>query len=154
MTAPKIQSTAKAMVMAFDEKPDWFAAEFHAAVERLGGDSSYIQDAAKFLRNSGVLVVAKKARQNSRWFLATRSFEIAEWEERVRNTHFSELLSQARSLAKARSKTIVQARNRVMGNAINLGIDMGYSPSEVIQMCDPLTTLPKSGSTSLRVVGD
>jgi hypothetical protein len=104
-------------------------------VSLYGGDAGYIHDAAKHLRDRGVLVVSVKARHLSTWTLATEAEQIEFWENRVRKENFSELVSQARAL----SSVIRSTRNRVVSNAIALGVDMGLSAAEVLTQCEPVT---------------
>jgi hypothetical protein len=76
---PMVRAAAVAMVKALYGKKDGvLAADLHAAV------GPHVQGAAALLREMGVAVVARRARDNSRWWMApVRSDEYDQMVDRV-----------------------------------------------------------------------
>jgi len=133
----KLTETAEAIVVALRDGP-MFANAFHDRVADLGGHRTYVADAAKHLRNKGIPVYATKARHLSEWCIDPDETQSGLWAQRLSQEAYSETVSLARALALSSDRRIKKVRNRVVANAINCGIDLGKSPSEVITECEPV----------------
>jgi hypothetical protein len=132
-----ISDTAVAMTKVLASGQPVLAAEMRTRIRQEGGDPEYMRQAAKYLRDLGVPVVAKKARHNSSWRIAqagdaTAGVLTEEWALRVRREHYSEAISTARALALHADPNVAAIRQTVLQSAINLGMQMGKSINEVV----------------------
>jgi hypothetical protein len=114
------------------------AASFQAAVQKQGGDLSYLQLAAKMLRDRGILVATNRAGGATTWYLASSAPEADRYVEQETKNMFSEAISMARSTAYAKGAGSRASRSKAITNAVVLGERLGYAPDEVIDMCKPL----------------
>lgn len=107
-------------------------------VDSHGGDSRYLPQAAKHLRDHGVLLVARKAQHKSTWCLADNPTQVMKWTDRMQREHLSEKVSEARALALSPNPAMASQRIVVVAEAVGYGAMLGIPAGEIVVMCEPL----------------
>lgn len=141
----KVTETANAIIAILGENdghPVLSAAMYDGLMARVG-TAKYLNEAAAHLRESGIMLVAEKHRQYSNWRIidpATESTEtVAKWHKRVGQEALTEMVREAQSLTLASHvPAFRKARNTAVTRAVQVGVELGYDPGEIIAMCEPV----------------
>lgn len=136
--------TALAMAAVLASGSRVLASDLRQQVIVHGGDPEYILAGAKYLRDLGVPVVATKARHLTEWHIALPSdpdagVDTEQWAIRVRREHYSEAVSTARALANSADPHVLAVRQTIVQSAINLGMQMGKSITQIVAECEVQT---------------
>lgn len=147
----RIERTAAAMmaVMAeYDEGEPVYSHDLYVGVAARGENPDYIYEAAKWLRDSGVCIVAQKARQYSNWRLYQRDSQGARDNTRrygkaVLAEQYSRAVTVARGLyyIAQGNMFITSIRDDLVATAISHGKGLSIDMQTVIEDCKPVASV-------------
>lgn len=69
---------------------------------------------------------------------------------KVHQRCFSEMVTMARAMSGAESPDVQDRRNRVVRDAVRFGIELGHSPEEVVDLCEPVPITSEAVLAALR----